>query len=199
MERIFEPFFTTKEVGKGTGLGLSTVYGIVKQANGHIQVESAPGKGTTFRIWFPRHAEEVLPRLASPAASAPSGYSETILVVEDSGMLLGLVRSILEGEGYQVLTASQGEEALRIFRESQGPIRLLLTDVVMPNMSGWELVERVRALQPEVKILFMSGYPEKEIEADGSLPIREPFLQKSFSPKALKEKVRQILDGVAMS
>lgn len=200
MQHIFEPFFTTKEVGKGTGLGLSTVYGIVKQANGHIQVESAPGKGTTFRIWFPRHAEEELTRLPAPAAaSAPGACSETILVVEDSDMLLGLVRTILESEGYQVLTAGQGEEALRVFRAFQGPIRLLLTDVVMPNMNGWELVEQVRALRPEVKILFMSGYPEKEVEADGSLPIREPFLQKPFSPKVLKEKVREILDGVAVS
>jgi two-component system cell cycle sensor histidine kinase/response regulator CckA len=196
MGHIFEPFFTTKEVGKGTGLGLSTVYGIVKQANGHIQVESAPGKGTTFRIWFPPHEEKELPPLAVPAAtSAPGACSETILVVEDSDMLLGLVRNILEGEGYQVLTAGHGEEALRIFREFQGSIRLLLTDVVMPNMNGWELVARARALHPEVKILLMSGYPEKEIEADGSLTTREPFLPKPFSPKALKEKVRKILDG----
>ena len=200
MGRIFEPFFTTKEVGKGTGLGLSTVYGIVKQASGRIQLESAPGKGTTFRIWFPRHEEEELPRLAATGtASAQGPCTETILVVEDSDILLGLVRSILESEGYQVLAAGQGEEALRVFREFQGPIRLLLTDVVMPYMNGWELAERVRALRPEVKILFMSGYPEKEVEADGSLPIREPFLQKPFSPKALKEKVRGILDGAAVS
>jgi two-component system cell cycle sensor histidine kinase/response regulator CckA len=120
-------------------------------------------------------------------------------VVEDSDMLLGLVRTILEGEGYRVLTASHGEEALRIFREFQGTIRLLVTDVVMPNMNGWELVERVRALQPQVNFLFMSGYPQREVDAGGSLPINEPFLQKPFSPKGLKEKVREILDGVAVS
>jgi two-component system cell cycle sensor histidine kinase/response regulator CckA len=199
MQHIFEPFFTTKALDKGTGLGLSTVYGIVKQAGGHIQVESAPHKGTTFRIWFPPNEEKELPPLAVPAAtSAPGACSETILVVEDSETLLGLVRTILEGEGYQVLTAGQGEEALRIFREFQGPIRLLLSDVVMPNMNGREFVARARALQPEVKILFMSGYPEKEVGADGSLLIREPFLQKPFSPKALKEKIREILDGVAV-
>ena len=149
MRRIFEPFFTTKRVGKGTGLGLSTVYGIVKQANGHIEVESAPGKGTTFRIWFPRHEEEDLPPLAAPpAATAPGACTETILVVEDSDMLLGLVRTILESAGYQVLTASNGEGALRIFREFQGSIRLRLTEVIMPGMNGRELVAKAGALGP---------------------------------------------------
>jgi len=196
MEHIFEPFFTTKEVGKGTGLGLASVYGIVEQANGQIQVESAPGKGTTFRIWFPLYAKEkpVSPMPQSPA-TAPGGCLEPILVVEDSDMLLGLVLSILDGEGYRVLTATQGEEALQVLRDSKEPIRLLLTDVIMPKMNGWELVERARALHPGLKVLFMSGYPAKEVAPDGSLPIKEPFLQKPFSPKVLKEKVREILDG----
>jgi len=198
LAHIFEPFFTTKEVGKGTGLGLATVYGIVRQANGEIQVESAPGEGSTFRIWFPRQEKEEIPRPAAPAAeTTPAACSETILVVEDSDMLLGLVRTILEGEGHRVLTASDGDEALRVLREFQGTVGLLLTDVIMPKMNGWELVERARALKPEVKVLFMSGYPEKDVDADGSLSTREPFLSKPFSPKVLKEKVRGILEGVA--
>ncbi len=196
--RIFEPFFTTKEVGKGTGLGLATVFGIVQQANGEIQVESAPGKGSTFRIWFPHQEKEEIPHPAAQAAATTSAAcSETILVVEDSDMLLGLVRTILEGEGYRVLTASDGDEALRVLCEFQGTVGLLLTDVVMPKMNGWELVERARGLKHEMKVLFMSGYPEKEVDADGSLSTREPFLSKPFSPKVLKEKVRGILEGVA--
>jgi two-component system cell cycle sensor histidine kinase/response regulator CckA len=195
LERIFEPFFTTKEVDKGTGLGLATVYGIVKQANGRTRVDSAPGKGTAFRIWFPRSPEKEAAPEPPVAQAAGVGGSETILVVEDSDTVLGLVRAVLQNEGYNVLAAGHGEEALRICREFDGRIRLVLTDMVMPNMNGLELAGRLRALRPGTKILFMSGYTEEGVHEEGLISTGDPFLQKPFTPKALAARIRGILDA----
>lgn len=189
--RIFEPFFTTKEVGKGTGLGLATVYGIVKQSNGHIEVESEPGKGAAFRISLPRVEQEVTaPR--KPPMTEPKHGTGTILLAEDEPLLRELGQTILTQAGYKILTAPNAE-ALRTFvAEHKGKIDLLLTDVVMPGMSGPELVKLVRARWPEVRILYMSGYADDEIE---DLDRDAGFLQKPFTPTELTAKIAEMLGG----
>ena len=189
--RIFEPFFTTKEVGKGTGLGLATVYGIVKQSNGHIEVESEPGKGAAFRISLPRVEQEVTaPR--KPPMTEPKHGTGTILLAEDEPLLRELGQTILTQAGYRILTAPNAE-ALRTFvAEHKGKIDLLLTDVVMPGMSGPELVKLVRARWPEVRILYMSGYADDEIE---DLDRDAGFLQKPFTPTELTAKIAEMLGG----
>ena len=196
MGRLFEPFFTTKPVGQGTGLGLATVYGIVKQNNGHINVYSEPGKGTTFRIYLPRHVdvsqaeEEARPE----AATAPRRGHETILLVEDEPTVLGVGTRILEGAGYTVLAAGSPGEALRLAGEHNGEIHLLITDVVMPEMSGKELAERLSAGRPAIKCLFMSGYTANVIAHQGVLDEGVEFVQKPFTNDQLAAKVRQVLD-----
>jgi CheY-like chemotaxis protein len=192
--RIFEPFFTTKELGKGTGLGLSTVYGIVRQSGGHIDCYSEPGTGTTFKVYLPRVGEEatVIP---APVVSGDLQGSETLLVVEDEETLATLARRALERRGYRVLVARNGSAALEIAL-AHPEIELLLTDVVMPGMSGPELAEVLRAQSPGLKVLFMSGYTDNAIIQHGLLDSGVAFLQKPFTPDGLARKVREILGPV---
>jgi PAS domain S-box-containing protein len=193
-ERIFEPFYTTKEKGKGTGLGLSTVYGIVKQSGGNIWVYSELGQGTTFKIYLPRAEaapEEIMEKVAK---EEPPRGSETILVVEDEEELRKLAVQFLQKQGYRVLEATQGEEALLICEQHKEPIHLLVTDVVMPGMSGRELSERLTSLRPEIKILYMSGHTNSAIFHHGVLEPGVILLQKPFTLEGLARKVREVLD-----
>ena len=193
-ERIFEPFFTTKEKGKGTGLGLSTVYGIVKQSDGNIWVYSEPKQGTTFKIYLPRVDEppEEL-REKEKEGELPLG-SETILLVEDDEKVRKLAVQILEKQGYMVLEGSHGEDTLHICEQHKEPIHLLLTDVVMPGMSGRELAERLMSMHPELKVLYMSGYTDNTIAHHGVLEDGIEFIQKPFTVDGLIRKVRKVLD-----
>ena len=195
MDKIFEPFFTTKGSGKGTGLGLATVYGIVKQNEGFINVYSEPGLGSTFMIYLPRHTVTTgrEPK-ASPAPRAPRGH-ETILVVEDESMILEMVKLMLETLGYRVLAASTPGEAIRIAGERSVAIDLLLTDVVMPGMTGRDLVQNLNSLYPELKCLFMSGYTGDVIAHHGVLDEGVHFIQKPFSRRELAAKAREVLDS----
>jgi PAS domain S-box-containing protein len=193
-ERIFEPFFTTKEQGRGTGLGLSTVYGIVKQVGGDIFVSSAPGQGSAFTIYLPASDDASTPA-DSPAPSAPvRGAAETILLVEDEQVVRNLTREILVRNGYAVLEASDGLDALRAARAHTGIIHLMLTDVVMPRMSGRELVEQIRPVRPEMRVLYVSGYSEEAIASQGQLTPGVELLPKPFTPGLLTAKIREILD-----
>ena len=191
---LFEPFFTTKEVGKGTGLGLATVYGIVKQSDGYISVYSEPGRGSSFKIYLPRLAS--LPRTSPPAVKSGAGRgTETVLVVEDEPAVLALSRRALEAQGYVVLAASDATTALRLVERHGGPIHLLLTDVVMPGMSGRDLADQLAARRPGTRVLYMSGYPGDAVVQHGELPVGSAFLQKPFSPDSLARKVRDVLDA----
>ena len=193
---LFEPFFTTKEQGKGTGLGLSTVYGIVKQSGGSITVESAPGRGTTFRIYFPRVEEEVPGTTGGVEAIDQARGRETILLVEDEPSVRSLVHETLRLHGYTVLEARHGIEALLTSTKYVGPIHLLLTDVVMPQMSGPEVAEKLLTVRPGIKVLYMSGYPDHPVFDQGGVSRETGFLPKPFSPHLLTQKVREVLDGV---
>ncbi len=192
---LFEPFFTTKEVGKGTGLGLATVYGIVTQSGGTVSVYSEPGRGTTFKLYLPCVEEAV--EWPVPAASPVPLVegSETILVVEDEEAVRSLARMVLERKGYTVLEACHGVEALRISERHQGPIALMLTDLIMPELGGRELAGRLAAVRPDTKILYMSGYTDNGIVHQGVLDARTAFLSKPFTPDALARKVREVLDA----
>jgi len=192
---LFEPFFTTKEQGKGTGLGLATVYGIVKQSEGDIWVYSEPGRGSAFKIYLPRvdAPPEAPPR--SPTRLRPRKGTETVLLAEDAEVLRRLLREILGQNGYTVLVAGNGEEALRASGDHPGPIHLLVTDMVMPVMSGRELVSRLGPLRPEMKVLYMSGYTEEAIASRGVFGPGTAFLEKPFSPDALVRKIRETLDS----
>jgi CheY-like chemotaxis protein len=191
--RIFEPFFTTKEPGKGTGLGLSTVYGIVKQNGGEVQVDSQPGHGTTFKIYFPAVAEYP----EAPAGERPEAQmvpaAETVLLVEDDDQVRHLTRALLAREGYRVFEPSSGTTALEFVREYRERIDLLLTDVVMPQMSGPDLAREVRSSHPEIRVLFMSGYTDSAIALQRTLPATTPFVQKPFTSADLQRKVREAL------
>ena len=193
-ERMFEPFFTTKGPGHGTGLGLSTVYGIVTQIGGHIVVTSQPGSGSTFTIYLPIHAADTDQLALAPLRPAVRGGAETVLLVEDEALVRQLTREILRRSGYRVLEASDGVEALGVLRKHTGPIDLLLTDVVMPRMSGHELVELARPLRPEMHILYVSGYSEEAIARQGQLTEGIELLSKPFTPGVLTAKIRQLLD-----
>ena len=190
---IFEPFFTTKEIGKGTGLGLSTAYGIVKQSGGSIWVYSEVGRGTTFKIYLPRVDAVVEHEESDKARAVPRG-SETILLVEDEDVVRDLSREILEEYGYAVLTAPDGKEGLRICKEFEGQIDLMITDVVMPRMNGRELAEKLGALRPETRVLYMSGFTDDAIVRHGVLDDGMCFIQKPFSPDSLAIKTREVLD-----
>ncbi|GIW53660.1 MAG: hypothetical protein KatS3mg082_0064 [Nitrospiraceae bacterium] len=194
---LFEPFFTTKEKGKGTGLGLSTVYGIVKQCGGHISVESKPGHGTTFSIFFPRAAETADAMQAGTGPAGESRGKETVLLVEDEPSVRGLVHQTLKLHGYTVLEARHGIEALLTGAKHMGPIHLLLTDVIMPQMSGPEVAERLAAVRPGLKVLYMSGYPDHPIFSQTGVAAHAAFLQKPFTPNVLAQRVREVLDGAA--
>lgn len=196
---LFEPFFTTKEKGKGTGLGLSTVYGIVQQSGGSIMVESAPGQGAIFRIYFPRvdQGASVVRTSVDTMVSAPG--RETILLVEDEPAVRGLVHETLRLQGYTVLVARHGIEALLASAKCVGSIHLLLTDVVMPQMSGPEVAEKMLIARPDLKVLYMSGYPDHPVFDQDGVSHQAGFLQKPFSPPALAQKVREVLDSVKVA
>ncbi len=192
--RIFEPFFTTKELGKGTGLGLSTVHGIIKQSGGHIAVYSEVGQGATFKVYLPRLRQSVPAEAAAPASCTLDRGTETILLVEDEDLVRQVARRILEMRGYTVLEAASGQDALLVSQQTQGPIHLMLTDVVMPGMSGGDTAERLQAQRPELKVLFMSGHTENSIVHHGVLDPGVAFIQKPFRSDLLTHKVRQVLD-----
>ncbi|MFL5495294.1 MAG: PAS domain S-box protein [Gemmatimonadales bacterium] len=193
-ERIFEPFFTTKGAGQGTGLGLSTVYGIVKQTGGHIFVSSEPGGGSTFTIHLPASAPATEPPPAESGGTAVPGTTETVLLVEDEDLVRQLTREILLRNGFRVLEAADGAEALRLVRQYDGQIDLMVTDVVMPRMSGNELVGHARPLRPDMRVLYVSGYSEEAIARHGQLTEGVELLSKPFTPGVLTAKIRQILD-----
>jgi two-component system cell cycle sensor histidine kinase/response regulator CckA len=192
---VFEPFFTTKEEGKGTGLGLATVYGIVKQSGGFIWVYSEPGCGASFKIYLPRVQEERKGgRAASLNETPPAKGTETLLLVEDECAVRELVRGVLESAGYTVLEAAGGEEAIRMAAAHRRPIDLLLTDVVMPKMGGRDVAKAVEKMDPDIRVVYMSGYAEKAIVHQGILEPGAVLLQKPFTPDGLVRKIREVLD-----
>jgi len=196
LPRIFEPFFTTKEVGKGTGLGLATVFGIVEQHQGWVEVESEIGRGTVFHIFLPRHADTSARLVGQQATAKVRGGHETILLVEDEPALRALSRNVLERYGYLVYEAPSGVAALEVWREQKGVVDLLLTDMVMPEgVSGRELAAQLQAETPQLKIIYMSGYPGDVAGRGLSLNEGINFLQKPFSPIKLAEIVRAALDA----
>ena len=197
LDKIFEPFFTTKAVGKGTGLGLATVYGIVKQNSGFVNVYSEPGQGTTFRVYIPRHAGSSIEIGLASQSELPLGRGETVLLVEDETAILDMGKRMLERLGYTVLAASKPGDAIRLTEAYSGKIHLLMTDVVMPEMNGRDLAERMQALCPGLKCLFMSGYTANVIAHHGVLDPGVIFIQKPFSMMNLASKVREALEAGA--
>ncbi len=192
--QMFEPFFTSKDKGKGTGLGLSTVYGIVSQAGGRIEVESQPGEGTRFRIYFSLASggiEEIPPLVLD---RAPVGI-ETVLLAEDEDSVRALAETILLALGYRVLAAESGEKALEIWEECGGRIDILLTDVIMPRLGGSELAHKLRQSNPKLKVLFMSGYTDDMLASHGVLAGETQLIQKPFTAEALGRKLRSVLDA----
>ena len=195
LPRIFEPFFTTKQPGKGTGLGLATVFGIVKQHCGFIRVESEVGRGTTFQVFLPEAGETDEPHCAEIVKAEPMSGTETILVVEDEPSLRMLTRAVLEPQGYRVLEAANGVDALRVWEEHQGSVQLLLTDIMMPEgISGLELATRLQKSSPHLKVIFTSGYSADIAGGQLSLQEGQNFIQKPSSPQQLLETVRRCLD-----
>jgi nitrogen-specific signal transduction histidine kinase/CheY-like chemotaxis protein len=192
--RLFEPFFTTKAVGRGTGLGLSTVFGIVKQSGGNLDVYSVPDRGTSVKVYLPRIDQPAAVEAESTRKRAASG-SETVLLVEDDEMVRSLVREALVRTGYKVMDTSDPLEARRLSGSYRGTIHLLITDVVMPKVSGRELAEELRARRGGMKVLYMSGYTDNAIVNTGILQKEVAFLQKPFTPAALTQKVREVLEG----
>jgi CheY-like chemotaxis protein len=197
--RIFEPFFTTKEEGRGTGLGLATVYGIVEQAGGAIDVESEIGRGTTFRVYLPHTAGLEAPVRETASSLTPSHprASETLLLVEDEPLVAALVATALQKAGYVVLQASNATQALEIVRMRVAPIDLLLTDVVMPGMNGRQLADEVKLTCGEMRVLYMSGYSDDAVLRYGVQSASVHFIQKPFSMQALGEKIREALTASA--
>jgi CheY-like chemotaxis protein len=191
---IFEPFFTTKMPGQGTGLGLSTVYGIVKQSDGYIWVYSEPGQGARFKIYFPR-VEAAAQALPAPDLSASPGGTETIFLVEDDEAMRMLTRNCLESSGYTVLDVRDGEAAIQAVSQHDGPIHLLLTDIVMPGISGRQLAESLAVARREIRTLYISGYTADIIAERGILEPEVALLEKPFTKEALLRKVRKALDG----
>ena len=194
LSRIFEPFFTTKPTGKGTGLGLSTVYGIVQQTSGHVDVFSRPREGTRFDIFLPQAEGTPEPEEEVPITEEALRGSEIILLVEDESVVRKLAYRVLHDHGYTVLEARKGDEALVLAELHEGPIHLLLTDVVMPEMSGREVAQQLLLLRPEIKVLYMSGYTDDTVVRHGVEESEVPFLQKPFTPEVLMAKVREVLN-----
>jgi CheY-like chemotaxis protein len=194
LQHIFEPFFTTKEVGKGTGLGLSMVYGIVRQSGGTIWAYSEPGRGTTFKIYMPRADETSTVTGTVNQLSNQLTGSETILLVEDEAAVRDTAAQILQLQGYSVMQAADADEAMRICETFVHEIHLVVSDVVMPRVSGRQLVERLRRLRPQIKVLYISGYTDDAIIHHGIVGGEMPFLQKPFTKDALARKVREVLD-----
>ncbi|MBA4373302.1 MAG: hypothetical protein C0402_10645 [Thermodesulfovibrio sp.] len=192
-QKIFDPFFTTKEIGKGTGLGLSMAYGIVKQHNGHISVYSEPGRGTTFRVYLPL-TEAAAEGVKTVAVAGPKGGTETILVAEDNDEVRGLMHSVLEGFGYTVVAAVDGENAINRFDEFAGSIQLVILDVIMPKKSGKEVYDHIKEIRPDMKILFTSGYTADVINTRGVLEENMDFISKPVTPHDLLAKIREMLD-----
>jgi CheY-like chemotaxis protein len=190
--RIFEPFFTTKPPGKGTGLGMAIVYGVVKQCGGYVKAESAPGQGTTISVFLPAVAAASEATASPAAAPAPQGRDRTVLLVEDEGAVRGLVASVLRAHHFQVLEAADAEAALRIEAAFAGTIDLVLTDVVMPGLSGRELVERLLEKRPRVRVLYMSGYTDDRIVRNGVHGAAQ-LLAKPFTPEELLRRVASSL------
>ncbi|HUJ72387.1 MAG TPA: ATP-binding protein, partial [Verrucomicrobiae bacterium] len=194
--RLFEPFFTTKPQGQGTGLGLATCYGVVKQSGGHITYYSEVDHGTTFKVYLPRISVRASSVPTAPSAPATSGGKETILLVEDDHAVRGLNARLLRAKGYTVIEAANGREALRVVDQRQGnSVKLLLTDVIMPEMGGKELAQHFRAAHPDTKVLFCSGYTQEAIDRGGELEPGTAFLQKPFTPMLLASKIREVLDN----
>ena len=191
-KEIFEPFFTTKGVGKGTGLGLSTVYGIIRQNGGWIDVWSEVGVGTTFKVYLPRMDACAVEK--EEISVSVAGGGETILVVEDQEAVRSFAKAALRQHGYQVIHAGDGDQALSVAKLHSGQIHLLVTDVVMPGLNGKELSERLKELRPNLKVLFISGYTADVIAQRGILDPDVAFLHKPFSPDELAAKVREVLD-----
>ena len=194
IQNVFEPFFTTKSTEKGTGLGLATVYGIVKQNNGFINVYSEPGQGTTFKVYLLRHVGTLLQQDTETAVRVPSGHGETVLLVEDEPSIMSMVKAMLEKLGYKALATDSASKALQLAKSHAPKIDLLITDVIMPEMNGRELAEQVQAIHPQIKTLFMSGYTADVIAHRGVLSEEANFLQKPFSTDSLAIKVREVLD-----
>jgi two-component system, cell cycle sensor histidine kinase and response regulator CckA len=192
--RIFEPFFTTKQTGAGRGLGLSTVYGVVEQSGGRIEVESVAGQGATFTIYFPRHWGPE-PAIGTITQRMPQVGTETLLLVEDEAAVRSSVRRLLEWHGYTVLEARNGAEALKLYESHGEQVDLVLTDVMMPEMGGHELVEQLRAHRPELRVLFMSGYAERAFTSDGLIPRGTGYLEKPFTVETLMRRLREVLDA----
>jgi two-component system, cell cycle sensor histidine kinase and response regulator CckA len=195
LDHIFEPFFSTKELGKGTGLGLATVYGIVRQNDGFINVYSEPGKGTTFKVYLPRFIGEAISTTAQITAKLPKGNGETLLLAEDDPLILEMSQEMLSGLGYLVLTAVTPGQAISQAKTHATEIKLLITDVVMPEMNGRELAELIQGIIPELKCLFTSGYTADVIANRGVLHEGVNFLQKPFSLRDIAYKVRGALEG----
>jgi CheY-like chemotaxis protein len=194
---IFEPFFTTKEPGEGTGLGLAMVYGFVKSSGGFICVSSQPGQGTTFQLYFPQVQERGSSSMSRPDVSTPPRGSETVLLVEDDDAVRALARHVLQISGYTVLEASNGRDAVQLAENHQGQIHLLVTDVVLPFLGGQQIAVLLRAMKPDLKVLYCSGYPDDAIVQHGTLEGGAAFLQKPYSPFLLAQKVRDVLDGLS--
>jgi len=193
IKRIFEPFFTTKEVGKGTGLGLSIVYGIVKQHNGYINVYSELGKGTVFKIYLPL-TEFKTKETELTQFTIPKGGTETVLLAEDDADVRRLTKTTLEEFGYKVIEAVDGEDAIEKFVEKKERIQLLILDVIMPKKNGKEVLDEIRKISPNIKVLFMSGYPAEILQNKEILEKRMSFVSKPISPIELLKKVREVLD-----
>ena len=192
--RLFEPFFTTKGTGKGTGLGLSTAFGIIRQSSGSIEVYSEPGRGTSVKVYLPRIDEPAVEEKGDLRAATARG-SETILLVEDDEMVRNLVRETLERQGYKVMDSADPQDARRTAEHFKGPIQLMITDVVMPKVSGRELAEQLTRKRPDMKVLYMSGYTDNAVVNSGLLHKEVAFLQKPFTPAALAQKVREVLES----
>jgi signal transduction histidine kinase len=195
LSRLFEPFFTTKGPGAGTGLGLATVFGIVKQSGGTIQVQSAPGQGATFEIYLPCYQGALQPETSGQVPLQRLNGDETILLTEDDEQVRHLVQRILQHKGYQVLVAARPEEAIALFQQHSGSIALLLTDVVMPQMSGRQLAEQLRVSRPGLKVLYMSGYTEDVALRHGLVESSVDFMAKPITPDTLLKRVRELLDS----